>query len=87
MRRRNSLSEIDTRLGAIDSVVAHAALIERANATAVALASQHFQMRIDFVVLASNLQVVASATTQRLEAVERRLDEVSRQLAARSRAD
>ena len=87
MRRRNSLAEIDLRLAAIDSVVAHAALIERANATVVALGSQQFQLRIDLVVLASNLQQVANVTAHRLEVAEQRLDQVSKQLAARSQAD
>ncbi|MCE9623094.1 MAG: hypothetical protein K8R99_12185 [Actinomycetia bacterium] len=82
-----SLADIDQRLAAIESVNAHAALIEQANARVVALASQRFQMRIDLVVLASNLQLVANVTAQRLEGTEQRLDQVAKQLAALSGAD
>lgn len=78
--RRNTLAEIDLRLVAVDSVVAHARLIEQANARIMALSTQQFQMRIDLLVLAANLQSVATTIAQRIESAEQRLDRISSKL-------
>lgn len=85
--KRDDLESINHRLALLDSMAHRVGLIEELNARLIALEDRLLRNPVDQVsmeVVAAKLRDVASTTADRLEALERRLIEVSEQIARSS---
>ncbi|CAN5593875.1 hypothetical protein BH10ACT2_BH10ACT2_00290 [soil metagenome] len=83
MASRDEMASINHRLELLDSVSHRVALIEELNARLIALEDRLMRNPVDLVLMkavADKLEHVAVATADRLEAMERRLEQLSVQL-------